>query len=162
MLALVFKDTRLMKCMYDVRITGDWADTDGQGIAPFKGSAAEEWRREVSERRLFFFFFLNQPSLVFIIELVKMEKQKQNETVSGFALAASRFFFKESKHVFKNSLNNCAHVFNCDELRGFLDSGRDLSRKWSSLPGGRLRRSELLFLMSFCNTGQPFFPLLPR
>lgn len=58
-----------------------------------------------------------------------MEKQKQNEAVSGFALATSRFFFKASKHVFKNSLNNCAYVFDCDELRGFLDSGRDLSRK---------------------------------
>lgn len=103
------------------------------------------------------FVLFYQPSMVFVIKLVKMEKQKQNETVSGFALAASRFFFKASKHVFKNSLNNCAYVFNCDELSWFCDSGENLSRKYSSLPGGWLRWSKLLFLMSFCKTGQTFF-----
>lgn len=119
-----------------------------------KGSAGGKLRCKVSE---FCFVLFYQPSMVFVIKLVKMEKQKQNETVSGFALAASRFFFKASKHVFKNSLNNCAYVFNCDELSWFCDSGKNLSRKYSSLPGGWLRWSKLLFLMSFCKTGQTFF-----
>lgn len=84
----------------------------------------------------------------------KNGKTKWNERVSGFALAGSSLFFKASKHVFKNSWNNCAYVFNCDELSGFSDSGSSLIRKYSSLPGGWLRWSKLLFLMSYWKIGR--------
>lgn len=87
--------------------------------------------------------FSYQLSLALVTELVKNGKTKWNERVSGFALAGSSLFFKASKHVFKNSLNNCTYVFNCDELSWFFDSGRNLMRKYSSLPGGWLRCSKL-------------------
>lgn len=74
----------------------------------YKSSKGSKLKCKVSE-------FSYQLSLALAIELVKMEKQSEMR-VSGFALAGSSLFFKVSKHVFKNSLNNCAYAFNCDEL----------------------------------------------
>lgn len=88
-------------------------------IAPFrsllfKSSKGRKLMCKVSE-------FSYQLSLALAIELVKMKKTKWNERVSGFALAGSSLFFKASKHVFKNFLNNYVYVFNCDEISWFFD-----------------------------------------
>lgn len=109
----------------------------------FKSSKENKLTCKVSE-------FSYQLSLALAIELVKMGKTKWNERVSGFALAGSSLFFKASKHVFKNSLNNCAYVFNCGEISWFFDclAGVWLGSIVHFLEGGSDGQS-FLFLMSW-------------
>ena len=62
--------------------------------------------------------FSYQLSLALAIKLVKME----NKVKECLVLLWQSLFIKVNKHVFKNSLNNCAYVFNCDELSWFFYS----------------------------------------